>query len=521
MPEITGQNFIGGQRSADGAATLQSLAAVDATPHAQVFVEATPTEVTAAAQAAYSAFDAFCATRPATRARFLDAIADEIDTLADTVVPEAMRETALPEGRLRGEITRTTKQLRLFATVLRRGDFLGARIDPASDATPDIRQVKTALGPVAVFGASNFPFAFSVAGGDSASALAAGCPIVVKAHPGHMVTSEWVAGAIERAVEKTGMPPGTFNMIFGDRVGAQLVAEPLIKAVGFTGSYQGGRALFDIAADRDEPIPVFAEMSSVNPVFMLPLALENRGNEIATEIADSVTLGCGQFCTGPGIIIGIKSPAMQRFVSDLREMLNQKAGQVMLNPGLLRNYERGVERLKELGGVQETAVGPAATNEAAARLFTADKTCLFDGDMPLMEEVFGPSTVVIEVDDATELVAATKAINGQLTATLMHEANELADYSAVVEGLVKRAGRVLFNGVPTGVAVNDAIVHGGPYPATTDSRGTSVGTLAIERFLRPVCYQNAPAPVLPDALKDDNPLGITRLINGETTSRAI
>jgi NADP-dependent aldehyde dehydrogenase len=497
MIEITGQQFIDGQRVAAGDTTLQSLSAGQATPYKQDFFEATPAEVTAAAQAAHRAFAGFSRTAAEARARFLEIAADEIDALGDSAVPEAMRETALAEARLKGELTRTTNQLRLFATVLRRGDYLGARINRATDAAPDIRQYKKALGPVAVFGASNFPFAFSVAGGDTASALAAGCPVVVKAHPGHMVTSELVAGAVARAVEKADMPAGTFNLIFGDRVGAQLVTEPAIKAVGFTGSQKGGRALFDMAAARTEPIPVFAEMSSVNPMFMLPGALESHGEQIAADLASSVTLGGGQFCTGPGVIIGVKSQAMTRFVEALSAELKAKPGQIMLNAGLLENYGRGVERLKSLDGIKETVVGAAESNQGAARLFTAVKARLFDDDQPLMEEVFGPSTVVVELDDANEFETAAAALNGQLTATVTHDESELTSYAGLVEQLTERVGRVLFNGFPTGVAVNDAIVHGGPYPATTDARGTSVGTLAIERFLRPVCFQNEPAAILP------------------------
>ncbi|NNC22786.1 aldehyde dehydrogenase (NADP(+)) [Salinisphaera sp. USBA-960] len=518
MSQVTGQHFINGQRVAAGEASLSSRSAVDNQPHECAFFEATSDEINAAAKAAEAAFPAFAATTPSERAVFLETAADEIEARRDAAVPEAMRETALPEARLTGEVSRTTNQLRLFATVLRRGDYLGARIDPATESAPDIRQIKQALGPVAVFGASNFPFAFSVAGGDTASALAAGCPIVVKAHPGHMVTAELVADALTAAVDKTGMPAGTFNLIFGDRVGAQLVQEPAIKAVGFTGSQQGGRALFDLAAARPEPIPVFAEMSSVNPMFMLPAALETRGAEIAENLAGSVSVGAGQFCTGPGVVIGIKSPAMDSFVDELGKHLTDKPGQVMLNQGLLANYQHGVARLNDLDGVTEAATGPAASNEAAARLFTADKARLFDADKPLMDEVFGPSTVVIEVDDAAELARAAEVINGQLTATITGNDTDIDAHGELVDMLSQRAGRVLFNGFPTGVAVNDAIVHGGPHPATTDARGTSVGTLAIERFLRPVCYQNAPAAVLPKPLQDTNPLGIRRLVRGESTT---
>lgn len=522
MIEITGQQFIAGGRVADGQSALSSVSAADGTAYEVVFFEATEDEVHAAAQAADAAYATFSQSPPEQRALFLEAAADEIEALGNVAIHAAMRETALPEARLTGETQRTTNQLRLFATVLRRGDYLGARINRATDAAPDVRQFKKALGPVAVFGASNFPFAFSVAGGDTASALAAGCPVVVKAHPGHMVTSELIANALSRAVEKTGMPAGTFNMVFGGAaVGGQLVKEPSIKAVGFTGSQKAGRALFDAAAARPAPIPVFAEMSSVNPMFMLPKALEARGDEIATGLADSVTLGCGQFCTGPGVILGVKSSAMSAFIERLGAALKAKPGQVMLNPGLLDNYRRGVERLKGLEGVAEAAVGEAAPNQAAARLFIAEKARLFDPGQPLMEEVFGPSTVVVELDSADEFEQAVEALNGQLTATVTYEGGELQSFPRLVDRLSDKVGRVLFNGFPTGVAVNDAMVHGGPYPATTDARGTSVGTLAIERFLRPVCYQNAPDDSLPDALKNANPLNIMRLVDGEKTANSL
>ncbi|WP_106477621.1 aldehyde dehydrogenase (NADP(+)) [Phytohalomonas tamaricis] len=526
MSEITGQNFIAGVRSAKGSTTLQSIGAADGQVIDLKFIEATPEEITTAAESAAEAFAAYRTTSPEVRATFLETIADEIDTLGEDVIKEVIRETGLPEGRLNGERTRTSNQMRLFAKVLRRGDYLGVRIDRAdADRTPpkpDIRQYKVALGPVAVFGASNFPFAFSVGGGDTASALAAGCPVVVKAHPGHMVTSEHVANAITRAVEKCGMPKGVFSMVYGDRVGAQLVQEPAIKAVGFTGSQKGGRALFELASQRDEPIPVFAEMSSVNPMLVLPQALEQRGEQIAVDMASSVVLGCGQFCTNPGIIIGLKSEAMSRFTAKLGDELKAKPGQVMLNPGLVENYKRGVERLNALDGVEELATGESEGQyQGAARLFKAEKHVLFEHQSPLFEEVFGPCTVVTEVDSPEELQQAARSLNGQLTATLIAEESDLTTHQGLLPILEERAGRVLLNGYPTGVEVCDAMVHGGPYPATSDSRGTSVGTLAIERYLRPVCYQNYPDAFLPEPLKNANPFGLMRLIDGENSRDAL
>ncbi|MCG7600614.1 aldehyde dehydrogenase (NADP(+)) [Halomonas sp. McH1-25] len=523
---ILGRQYIAGTRVAEGGHTeLYSIDAVTGEAYAQPFYEATPQDVTAAARAAADAFHPFRAMTPEKRAQFLDTVADEIDALGDDFIAEVKRETALPEGRLTGERSRTTNQLRLFATLLRRGDFLGARIDRADPERqppkPDLRQMKLGLGPVAVFGASNFPLAFSVAGGDTASALAAGCPVVVKAHPGHLVTSELVANAIVRAVEKAGLPNGVFNMIYGDRVGAQLVQEPAIKAVGFTGSQRGGRALFDLANARPEPIPVFAEMSSINPMFLLDTALEQRGDEIAKGLAGSVTMGCGQFCTGPGLIVAQRSPETTRFIETLGEHIRDLPGQTMLNAGILDNYQERIERYKGLAGMQAAAVGPAEENQAAAHLFKAEKALLWSNESPLLEEVFGPSTIVVEVDGPEELVDAARLLDGQLTATIMAEEVDLVRQRGLIEVLEDKVGRLLFNGYPTGVDVCDSMVHGGPYPATTDSRGTSVGTLAIERFLRPVCYQNMPESFLPEPLKSDNPLGLLRLVDGEYTRDAL
>ncbi|MGH8810229.1 MAG: aldehyde dehydrogenase (NADP(+)), partial [Noviherbaspirillum sp.] len=424
----------------------------------------------------------------------------------------------LPTTRLEGEQKRTTSQLRLFAAVLRRGDFYGARIDRAIPdrkplARPDLRQYRIGVGPVAVFGASNFPLAFSVGGGDTASALAAGCPVVVKAHPGHMVTSEHVADAIERAIARTGVPAGAFNMIYGARAGALLVQAPQIKAVGFTGSLAGGRALFDLAQARPEPIPVFAEMSSVNPVFVMPSVLEERGARIASELAASVTLGCGQFCTNPGLVLGIRSPAFDGFVQGLRDALAKGAPQAMLSAGIRDNFQRGLERLRSLEGVEVLAASGQG-NGVGGHLLIAERRVLFDIECALEEEVFGPVTVVVALDDEADMLAFARSMRGQLTATVLATDVDLARHVSLIHLLEQKAGRLLFNGYPTGVEVCDAMVHGGPYPATSDGRGTSVGSLAIERFLRPVCYQNYPDACLPSALQDANPLNLLRLVDG-------
>ncbi|GLO28893.1 aldehyde dehydrogenase [Pseudomonas putida] len=523
---MTGSNFIGGQRSAAGSVRLQSLDARTGEALPQAFAQATPEEVDAAAQAAEAAFAEYNALAPQRRAQFLDAIADQLDALDDSFVATVCRETALPAGRIQGERARTSNQMRLFASVLRRGDYLGARIDRAQPLRqplprPDLRQYRTGVGPVAVFGASNFPLAFSTAGGDTAAALAAGCPVVVKAHSGHMATAERVAEAIERAVVATGMPAGVFNMIYGAGVGEALVRHPAIQAVGFTGSLKGGRALCELAAARPQPIPVFAEMSSINPVLVLPAALQARGEQVARELAGSVVLGCGQFCTNPGLVIGIAGEAFSNFLAALGAQLADQPGQTMLNAGTLRSYAQGVQRLHQHPGVRHLAGADQAGDQAQAQLFQADVSLLLDGDALLQEEVFGPATVAVAVADEAELRRAVQALHGQLTATLIAEPEDFQRFAALVPLLQRKAGRLLVNGYPTGVEVCDAMVHGGPYPATSDARGTSVGTLAIDRFLRPVCYQDYPDALLPDALKNANPLGLQRLVDGQHSREAL
>ncbi|CAI2495443.1 NADP-dependent fatty aldehyde dehydrogenase [Serratia ficaria] len=519
---IRGQQFIGGQRCASGAAELISLRADNGQPTGYRFHPATPAEAAAAAESAARAFAGYAQLSADCRADFLDAIADQLDALGDDFFTFATQETALPLARLNGERTRTSGQMRLFAGLLRRGDVHGARIDCAlPDRTPlprpDLRQYRTALGPVAVFGASNFPLAFSTAGGDTAAALAAGCPVVFKAHSGHMITAELTAQAIERARVQQGIPAGTFNMIFGERAGAELVQHPAIQAVGFTGSLRGGRALFDMAMRRPQPIPVFAEMSSINPVVILPQALARRGRQIAQELVGSFTLGCGQFCTKPGLIIGQRGPAFSRLIDELVARVNAAAPQPMLNAGTLEHYHHGLraldahQSLRHLAGQRQ-----AAPYLANAQLYQADAALLLQADPLLQQEVFGPVAVLVAVDSPEQLQTALEALQGQLTATLLADDDD-QDAAGLAQLLTRKAGRVLFNGYPTGVEVCDAMVHGGPYPATTDARGTSVGSLAIERFLRPVCLQNYPAALLPPPLQDANPLNLLRQVNGVYT----
>jgi NADP-dependent aldehyde dehydrogenase len=526
MLSLTGHNYIGGERRAAGTTLLKSIDASSGEALPYTFIQATPEEVDAAAQAAAAAYPTYRNLSAERRAEFLEAIADEIDALGDDFVALVTRETALPAARIQGERGRTSGQMRLFAKVLRRGDFYGARIDRALPdrqplPRPDIRQYQIGVGPVAVFGASNFPLAFSTAGGDTASALAAGCPVVFKAHSGHMAAAECMASAVIRAAEKTGMPKGVFNMIFGGGVGEILVKHPAIQAVGFTGSLKGGRALCDMAAARPQPIPVFAEMSSVNPVIVLPGALKARGATVAKELAGSVVLGCGQFCTNPGLVIGIRSAEFSEFVAALGDAIASQPAQTMLNAGTLRSYTSGVAQLKGHAKVSHLAGNEQTGNQAQPQLFKADVSMLLEGDHLLQEEVFGPTTIVVEVADSAELTRALQSMHGQLTATLIAERDDLSAFRDLLPLLEVKAGRVLLNGYPTGVEVCDAMVHGGPYPATSDARGTSVGTLAIQRFLRPVCYQNYPDEVLPEALQNANPLGIQRLVDGVHTRDAL
>ncbi|MBF7144495.1 MULTISPECIES: aldehyde dehydrogenase (NADP(+)) [Pseudomonas] len=526
MPDVLGHNFINGARSAAGQASLQSIDASSGEALPYAFCQATDGEVDAAAKAADAAYPEFRQLSPARRAEFLDAVADELDALGDEFVAIVCRETALPAARIQGERGRTSGQMRLFAKVLRRGDYLGARIDlPLPDRKPlprlDLRQYRIGVGPVAVFGASNFPLAFSTAGGDTASAFAAGCPVVVKAHSGHMATADLVGTAITRAAEKTGMPKGVFNMIFGNRVGETLVKHPAIKAVGFTGSLGGGTALCKMAAERPEPIPVFAEMSSINPVILLPEALKARGATVAKELAGSVCMGAGQFCTNPGLVIGVKSAEFTTFLDALKTEIGGQAAQTMLNAGGLKSYSGGVAHLHGHPGITHLAGNAQEGNQAQAQLFKADVSLLLNGDALLQEEVFGPTTVVVEVADDAELKQALLGLRGQLTATLIGEQSDLSTYQWLVPILEHKVGRILVNGYPTGVEVCEAMVHGGPFPATSDARGTSVGTLAIDRYLRPICFQNYPDALLPEALQNANPLGLQRLVNGEWSTQPI
>ncbi|PXX99793.1 aldehyde dehydrogenase (NADP(+)) [Halomonas sp. LBP4] len=477
--------------------------------------------VARACELAETAYATYRESSLADRAAFLEAIAAEIEALGDDLITRAMAETGLPRTRLEGERGRTCGQLRLFADVVRAGEWLDVRLDPAlPERQPmprvDLRQRHVALGPVAVFGASNFPLAFSVAGGDTASSLAAGCPVVVKAHSAHPGTSELVGRAVQAAVAKCGLPEGVFSVLFGAgrEVGQALVANPRIQAVGFTGSRSGGLALQQTAQARPQPIPVYAEMSSINPVFLLPEALKARGREIAEGFVASLNMGAGQFCTNPGLVIGVKGEALDAFVAAAGEAVKGSAAQTMLTPGIHAAYADGVGQLA--GEAREIARGPAGEgpHQCQTALFAARGADFLQSEA-LQAEVFGAASLVIECDDLDQVKAVAEHLEGQLTATLQLDDGDVEAARTLLPVLERKAGRVLANGWPTGVEVCHAMVHGGPFPATSDSRTTSVGSAAIQRFLRPVCYQNLPAGLLPEALRDDNPLGVSRLVDGK------
>jgi NADP-dependent aldehyde dehydrogenase len=480
------------------------------------------THVDAACAAAAEAFGPYRFTTSEQRARFLEAIATNLETIAGALVARAVAESGLPEARITGEVGRTTGQLRLFADVLREGSWTGARIDPAQpDRTPpraDIRQRAIPLGPVAVFGASNFPLAFSVAGGDTASALAAGCPVVVKAHDAHPGTSELVARAITAAVSAEGLPAGTFSLLFGTGpgLGTAVVTDPRIKAVGFTGSRSGGTALVAAAATRPEPIPVYAEMSSINPVFLLGGALNSRGGDLGRAFVASLTMGSGQFCTNPGLVIAVDGPGLDAFVAAASDAVADAAAAPMLTPAIATNYATGVAALAAEADL--VVRGPASDNPVTcqAALFTTDAAS-FGASEVLRAEVFGSSSLLVRCADADEMATVAAGLEGQLTATIHADETDHDAAAALLPTLETKAGRILFNGWPTGVEVGHAMVHGGPFPATSDSRTTSVGGRAIERFLRPVAYQNMPKSLLPSAIADDNPDGVWRRIDGQLT----
>lgn len=499
-----GDHWIAGKRVGAEA----KFSSAPASGQAYDYSVGSPELVAEACAAADAAFAGFAATSREVRAQLLTTIAEEIDALGDQITEIGCAETGLPEARLQGERGRTTGQLRLFAEHILKGDYLDRRHDEALPdrqplPRPDLRMMQRPVGPVAVFGASNFPLAFSTAGGDTAAALAAGCPVVVKGHGAHPGTGEVVADAIVAALDKLGLDAGIFSLVQGGTraVGEALVTDPRIKAVGFTGSLGGGRALFDLCAKRDEPIPFFGELGSVNPMFVLPEAAKARAAELGTGWAGSLTMGVGQFCTNPGIAIVVEGPEADAFTAAATEGLTAVAAQTMLTDGMADAYRSGARKVSEGAGVKSLLTTACEGRSAAPYLFEVSADDWIANE-ELSEEVFGPLGLVIRVKDAAQMQAVAKSFKGQLTATLQLDDGDTELARALLPVLERMAGRVLANGFPTGVEVCDAMVHGGPYPASTNFGATSVGTLSIRRFLRPVCYQNLPETLLPADLRE-------------------
>lgn len=525
---ITGELLIGGQRRRGAGSAQKAVNPATGETMEPAFTDGTALDVADACRLAGEAFDDFRALPLERRAAFLDNIAQAILDLGDELVERVIAESGLLRGRVEGERNRTVGQLRLFAQVVRDGHFLDVRVDKAlPDRAPaprsDLRLRNLPIGPVAVFGASNFPLAFSVAGGDTASAFAAGCPVVVKAHSAHPGASELVGRAIQKVVADSGLPEGVFSLVSGPgaQVGQALVADPNIKAVGFTGSRGGGTALMKVAAARPEPIPVYAEMSSINPVLLMPGALADRAAEIGKAFVGSLILGAGQFCTNPGLIVAVEGAGLDEFIAAAGTALGQAEAAVMLSPGIHKAYCEGVSRISAHATTTELARGlPGEGYRGSAALFSVSGED-FQAHAALREEIFGAAGLVVLCRDTAELTAVLEGLEGQLTAAVHMAESDTAQVERLLPVLERKAGRILINGFGTGVEVAHAMVHGGPYPSTSDGRSTSVGTLAIRRFLRPICYQDMPVALLPPELQPDNPLGLTRLVDGTPSCAAV
>jgi len=520
--EITGRSIIGFARGERSAVTFHAFDPATGNEIQPGFHSASLDELNIAAALAENARIAYGNIPGQSRAKFLRRIADNVESLGDVLIKRASLETSLPNARFVGERARTCGQLRMFADLLDDGSWVDARIDHAMPvrepvAKPDIRSMLRPIGPVAVFCASNFPLAYSVAGGDTASALAAGCPVIVIAHTAHPGTAELVGLAVSAAVRECSMPEGVFSLLFSAsyEIGQALVNHPAIKAVGFTGSRRGGRALMDIAAARNEPIPVYAEMSSVNPTFFLPGSIKNRGETLAAGLHASVTGGVGQFCTKPGLVFLGQSNETAEFVSNFKSQISDTAPAPLLTGGIQKSYNDANElRRDDAHGVSanhETDLAGFAVNPSVFETTTD----AFLKNPGLSDEIFGPTTLLITAETKTELLEIARSLEGQLTASVHGDDTDVVEYADLIAILETKVGRLIFNGFSTGVEVCPAMVHGGPYPATSDSRSTAVGSRAITRFARLVCFQNFPDSALPDELKEDNPLNILRMIGGK------
>ena len=526
---MTGKNYIGNLQSAKGDHTFKTFNPELNKENDAVFTEASSEEIRESVNLASEAFEEYSTISGIKKATFLNTIADEILALDDTLIQMYCSETGLPEGRAKGERGRTVGQLRSFATLVAEGSWVEATIDtaqPNREPMPklDLRKMNIALGPVVVFGASNFPLAYSTAGGDTAAALAAGCPVIVKSHPMHAGTGELVASAIIKAAEKTGMPNGVFSNLnsSGIEVGQELVSHSKVKAVGFTGSIKGGRALLDIAAKREEPIPVFAEMGSINPVVILPKALDNRNEEIAKTYAGSITLGAGQFCTNPGLILGIKSDSLSVFRNHLSQEIMDINPSCMLHPNIKKGYDSNKDKVVAQAKVSITAnyESDVQNNYAQQAVVSVDGKSFLENPT-LHLEVFGPFSMVVECANKEELETIIANLEGQLTGTIISDNDEITNFQKVIAAMQNRVGRIIFNGVPTGVEVCESMVHGGPYPASTDSRFSAVGITSIKRWVRPFSYQNWPNNLLPKELQNENPLEIFRSVDGARVKNKI
>ena len=520
----TGKNYIGDVLSAKGKTTFKTINPEENSENETLFFEAAEDEISQAVALAEEAFKIYGTIEDAKKADFLEAIAEEIEALGEDLLVSYIKESGLPAGRANGERARTTAQLRTFATMLREGSWVEAIINK-TEGKPDIRRLQIPLGPVAVFGASNFPLAFSTAGGDTASALAAGCPVVVKSHPLHAGTGELVASAVIKAAKRTGMPNGVFSNLnsSGIEVGVALVEHPSIKAVGFTGSIKGGTALCKIAANRPVPIPVYAEMGSINPVLVLPSALKTDAEKWAKNYATSIAAGTGQFCTNPGLILGIKSNELDYFITILALEIDKLEPTCMLHPNIKKQYETlKSEVLGQDGYTQQTTLNrEIKTNYALQNVITVDGD-IFLKNKTFHKEVFGPFSVVVKCNDIEQLNEIILNLEGQLTGTVLNaDVKECEDFKEIIKNLKNKVGRLVFNNVPTGVEVCSAMTHGGPFPASSDSKFTSVGLTAVKRWVRPVTFQDWPDELLPQALQDKNPLGINRLVNDIVTQNTI
>jgi len=522
MSGLQGEHFVAGRVERGQGDSFSALDPNSGEPLAPSYQEAGDEQVARACQAANDAAAPFAATPPEVRAALLRKIGDGLRELGDELVERVHRETALPEARVEGERARTVLQLQQFAALIEEGSWVDARIDHADpkrtpQPKPDLRRMAVALGPVAVFGASNFPLAYSVAGGDTASALAAGCPVVVKGHPAHPGTSELVGRIVHEAVRALSLPAGTFSLLHGrsHELGAQIVRHPAIQAVGFTGSHQGGRALFDLAAARSQPIPVFAEMGSANPVVVLPRAMAARGVRIAEQIAQSATLAQGQFCTSPGLVLWLHGEGAENFSVALRERLCNAPAGPTVHPTIRHGYERA---LADVGGLpveveRSKASAGSGVSEVCPVLLRATPEAVVDNER-LRSEIYGPAVLTVACRTDDELRRVVDSLHGHLTATVHGDGDELAQHRDVLDALRRKVGRLICNGVPTGVEVSPAMVHGGPYPAASDARFSAVGTSSIQRWVRPACWQDWPHDLLPAELRDDNPREIRRVVDG-------